>query len=68
MSYQAELCMRMIVQRCNKPVGKCAFHCSLIAPLPRLKRASLDAISSLEAVQTFLDSRGYSEDATRIAS
>ena len=27
-----------------------------------------DAISSLEIVQTFLDSRGYSEEATRIAS
>ena len=27
-----------------------------------------DAISSLEAVQTFLDSKGFSEEATRIAS
>ena len=27
-----------------------------------------DAISSLEAVQTFLDSKGHSEEATRVAS
>ena len=36
-------------------------------PPPKITRFQ-DAISSLEAVQTFLDSRGYSEEATRIAS
>ena len=39
-----------------------------LEPLPPKITRFQDAIFSLEAVQTFLDSRGYSEEATRIAS
>ena len=36
-------------------------------PPPKVTRYQ-DAIASLEAVQTFLDSKGHSEEATRVAS
>ena len=36
-------------------------------PPPKITRYQ-DAIASLEAVQTFLDSKGHSEEATRVAS
>ena len=36
-------------------------------PPPKIARYQ-DAIASLEAVQAFLDSKGHSEEATRIAS
>ena len=35
-------------------------------PPPKITRYQ-DAIASLEAVQTFLDSKGHSEEATRVA-
>ena len=42
-------------------------HFDLEPPPPKITRFQ-DAISSLEAVQTFLDSKGHSEEATRVAS
>ena len=42
-------------------------HFDLEPPPPRITRFQ-DAISSLEAVQTFLDSKGHSEEATTVAS
>ena len=43
-------------------------RCSCKEPPPPKITRYQDAIASLEAVQTFLDSKGHSEEATRVAS
>ena len=54
------------VKKCGETVGHLPFNVAPVVP-PKITRYQ-DAIASLEAVQTFLDSKGHSEEATRVAS
>ena len=70
------------VKKCGETVGHLPFNVAPVVsedldeeerqfdlepPPPKITRYQ-DAIASLEAVQTFLDSKGHSEEATRVAS
>ena len=63
----AELCFSQENSLIQEDPDEEEGHFDLEPPPPKITRFQ-DAISLLEAVQTFLDSKGHSEEATRVAS